>query len=82
YGINPQEVPTRAAWELGKKLAGDLIEAERKRLGRYPNKVGFTLWNTELIRHYGADLAQVLFLMGLKPRWDQRGMVEGVDVIP
>lgn len=82
YGINPQEVPTRAAWELGKKLAQDLIAAERKRLGRFPNKVGFTLWNTELIRHYGADLAQVLYLMGLKPRWDQRGLVEGVDVIP
>jgi cobaltochelatase CobN len=82
YGINPQEVPTRAAWELGKKLAQDLIDAEKKRLGRFPNKVGFTLWNTELIRHYGADFAQVLFLMGLQPRWDQRGLVEGVEVIP
>ncbi|MBL8174483.1 MAG: cobaltochelatase subunit CobN, partial [Bryobacterales bacterium] len=82
YGINPQEVPTRAAWELGRKLAEDLLAAEKKRLGRYPVKVGFTLWNTELIRHYGADLAQILYLMGLKPRWDQRGMVEGVEVIP
>jgi len=82
YGINPQEVPTRAAWELGKKLAEDLIANEQKRLGRFPRKIGFTLWNTELIRHYGADLAQILYLMGLKPRWDQRGVVEGVDVIP
>lgn len=82
YGINPQEVPTRAASELGKKLAEDLIANEQKRLGRFPRKIGFTLWNTELIRHYGADLAQILYLMGLKPRWDQRGMVAGVDVIP
>ncbi len=82
YGINPQEVPTRAAWELGKKLAADLIAAEQRRLGRFPRKVGFTLWNTELIRHYGADLAQVLYLMGLQPRWDKRGIVEGVNVIP
>ncbi len=82
YGINPQEVPTRAAWELGRKLAEDLIAAEKRRLGRFPTKVGFTLWNTELIRHYGADLAQILYLMGLKPRWDQRGMVEGVEPIP
>lgn len=82
YGINPQEVPTRAAWELGKKLAEDLIAAERKRLGRFPRKIGFTLWNTELIRHYGTDLAQILYLMGLKPRWDERGIVQGVEVIP
>ncbi len=82
YGINPQEVPTRAAWELGRQLAEDLIENERRRLGRFPRKIGFTLWNTELIRHYGADLAQILFLMGLRPRWNAQGLVEGVDVIP
>jgi cobaltochelatase CobN len=82
YGVNPQEAPTRAAWELGKKLADDLIAAEQKRLGRFPRKIGFTLWNTELIRHYGADLAQILYLMGLKPRWNEQGIVQGVDVIP
>jgi cobaltochelatase CobN len=82
YGVNPQEVPTRSAWELGKKLADDLIAAEQKRLGRYPRKIGFTLWNTELIRHYGADLAQILYLMGVKPKWDERGIVQGVEVIP
>jgi cobaltochelatase CobN len=82
YGINPQEVPTPAAWELGRKLADDLIAAEQKRLGRYPRKVGFTLWNTELIRQYGVDLAQILWLLGLKPRWDERGLVVGVDPVP
>lgn len=82
YGVNPRETPTRAAWEVGVQLARDLIEKERKHLGRYPRKIGFTLWNTELIRHYGTDLAQILYLLGLRPQWNEQGLVEDVEAIP
>ncbi|GIU73308.1 MAG: cobaltochelatase subunit CobN [Bryobacteraceae bacterium] len=82
YGINPREVPTRAAWEIGCQLGRQLLERERKRLGRWPRKVGFTLWNTELIRQYGTDLAQILFLLGVRPVWNEQGLVEGVELIP
>ena len=82
YGINPQEVPTRAAWEVGVALADALLDAERKRLGRFPRKLGFTLWNTELIRHYGTDLAQILHLIGVRPVWDHNGIVADLDLVP
>ncbi|MDE0123726.1 MAG: cobaltochelatase subunit CobN [Bryobacterales bacterium] len=82
YGINPQEVPTKAAWEVGVSLADALLDAERERLGRYPRKVGFTLWNTELIRHYGTDLAQILHLIGVRPVWDHNGIVADLDLVP
>lgn len=82
FGVNPQETPTRPAWEVGVEMAKQLVEQERKRLGRYPRKIGFTLWNTELIRHNGVDLAQILYLLGLRPRWNQQGLVEDVEVIP
>ncbi len=82
FGVNPRETPTRPAWEVGVQLAKDLVEKERKRLGRYPRKIGFTLWNTELIRHYGTDLAQILYLLGLRPKWNEQGLVEGVEAIP
>ena len=82
YGINPQEVPTRAAWEVGVELADALLDAERERLGRYPRKVGFTLWNTELIRHYGTDLAQILHLIGVRPVWDHNGIVADLELVP
>ncbi|MDE0109000.1 MAG: cobaltochelatase subunit CobN [Bryobacterales bacterium] len=82
YGINPQEVPTRAAWEVGVALADALLNAERERLGRYPKKIGFTLWNTELIRHYGTDLAQILHLIGVRPVWDHNGIVADLELVP
>ena len=82
YGINPAEVPTKAAWELGVIMAEQQLQAERARLGRWPRKVGFTLWNTELIRQHGTDLAHVLHLMGVRPVWDHRNVVEDVELIP
>lgn len=82
YGVNPAEIPTQAAWELGVKLADELLAAEKRRLGRWPRKVGFNLWPTEVIRQYGADLAQILWLAGVKPVWDDRGIVVDVELIP
>ena len=82
HGVNPAELPTKAAWDLGVKLAEDQLAAERARLGRWPRKIGFTLWNTELIRQYGTDLAHVLHLIGVRPIWDHRNVVEDVELIP
>ncbi len=82
HGINPAEVPTKAAWTIGKRMAEEQLRAERDRLGRWPRKIGFTLWNTELIRQHGTDLAHVLFLLGVRPVWDHRSVVEDVELIP
>lgn len=82
YGVNPAEMPTRAAWQLGVRLAEEQLAAERTRLGRWPRRIGFTLWNTELIRQHGTDLAHILQLMGVRPVWDHRDIVEDVELIP
>ena len=82
HGINPAEVPTAAAWEIGARLAEEQLEAERSRLGRWPRRIGFTLWNTELIRQHGTDLAHVMHLLGVRPVWDHRHVVEDVELVP
>ncbi len=82
YGVNPTELPTQSAWELGVRLAEEQVTAERARLGRWPRKIGFTLWNTELIRQHGTDLAHVMQLLGIRPVWDHRNVVEDVELIP
>ncbi len=82
HGINPAEVPTAAAWKIGVSLATEQLQAERERLGRWPRKIGFTLWNTELIRQHGTDLAHVMHLLGVRPVWDHRNVVEDVELIP
>ncbi len=82
HGINPAEVPTKAAWELGVRMAEQQLAAERARLGRWPRKIGFTLWNTEVIRQHGTDLAHAMHVMGVRPVWDHRNVVEDVELVP
>lgn len=48
----------------------------------WPRSVGLTLWGTATMRSRGEDVAQVLHLMGLKPRWSEAGLVTGLDVVP
>jgi hypothetical protein len=40
------------------------------------------LWYGETIRHQGAMECQALYLMGVEPQWNSRGVVDGLRLIP
>lgn len=67
---------------MGVNLAKELIEGYKKRHGIYPDKLTFNLWGVETIRHEGVMDSQIMYLMGIKPKWDERGRVIGVEAIP
>lgn len=82
YGFNPEKIPTRAAWKVGKKLADDLVQGYLKKNGRYPHKTALILWATETLRHHGVMESKALYLMGARPVWDGRGRIKAVELIP
>ncbi len=82
YSFDPARVPSPATYATGVKLAGELIENYRTRHGVYPDKLSYVLWATECIRHEGVMESQVMYLMGVRPVWDERGRVQGVEAIP
>lgn len=82
YGIDPERTPTRESFAVGKKLAGELIKAQLEATGRYPRKVGFSLWGGEFIRTQGVNIAQIFYLLGVEPIWDSRNRVQDVRLIP
>ena len=45
YGIDPRNLPTPAAWEIGKTLGDQVIERYISEEGRYPESVGIVLWS-------------------------------------
>ena len=83
YGIDPRNLPTAAAWEIGKTLGNQVIERYIAEEGRYPESVGIVLWSGSNMRSHGQCLAEFLFLLGVRPVW-QRGSlrVVGMEVIP
>ena len=82
HDFDPSLIPTRAACELGRKLGEEVLRRTRERTGRLPEKVSMVLWYGETIRHQGALECQALYFMGVEPKWNSRGMVDGLRLIP
>lgn len=82
YSFDPTRIPAKSTYEMGVKLARELLEGYKKRHGAYPDKLSFVLWAVECMRHEGVMESQIMHLMGIKPKWDERGMVIGVETIP
>ena len=83
YGFDPGRVPTAAAYAAGKEAVEQLIKTyQATHGGKFPDKLAFTMWSTETMRHLGMLEAQILYAMGVKPTWDQGGRVTGMEAIP
>ncbi|MFC6631968.1 cobaltochelatase subunit CobN [Microbulbifer taiwanensis] len=81
-GFNPAKVPSKEAYEAGVQLMDQTIADYHAKHGRFPDKLAFSLWSLETMRHQGALEAQILHALGLKPKWNQQGNVIGTEVIP
>jgi cobaltochelatase CobN len=82
YGFDPARLPTKAAYEQGKELVEGVINNYREENGHYPDKLAFSLWSIEAMRHYGVLESQALYAMGVKPIWSDDARVTGTEIIP
>lgn len=97
YSVDPRTLPTPAAWRVGVGLAESLLaryaegdqapdnavfESSDGTGRRWPRNVGIVVWGTANMRSRGEDIAEILYLMGLKPQWGNNGVVRGLTVIP
>jgi cobaltochelatase CobN len=70
YAVDPRGVPTRTAWEIGKRTADEVIAAHVQEHGDWPRRIVLDLWGSATMRTGGDDLAQAFALMGVRPVWD------------
>ena len=83
YSIDNRTLPTPAAWTLGKASADALLTRHFQDTGQHLKNVGLSCWGTANMRTGGDDLAQALWLMGVKPVWDTSSWrVTGFEVQP
>jgi cobaltochelatase CobN len=82
YSVDPKAVPSRLAWETGVAMADSLLARYRDDYGRWPESVGLSVWGTSAMRTAGDDIAEVLALLGVRPRWDDASRrVTGLEPI-
>ncbi|WP_300288855.1 cobaltochelatase subunit CobN [Nitrosomonas sp.] len=82
YAFDPSRIPTEAAWKAGQQAFADLLAAHREQSGQMPEKLTFSLWSVETMRHYGVLEAQAFAALGVRPVWDDSGRVSDVALIP
>ncbi|MEB3176038.1 MAG: cobaltochelatase subunit CobN [Synechococcus sp.] len=83
YAVDLRGVPTEAAWDLGWRASEALLEQHLQQEGEHLKHLALSIWGTSTMRSGGDDVAQVLALLGVRPRWDgpSRRMV-GLELIP
>ena len=83
YGVDPRALPSQAGWMAGKKLGDRMIEKYITDEGKYPENIGMVLWSGPNMRSSGQDIAEFLYLLGVKPVWQKGSLrVTDLEVIP
>jgi cobaltochelatase CobN len=82
YSVDPRTVPTAASWKVGVALGDALLERYLKEEGKYPESVGIVIWANDTMKTKGDDIAEILYLMGVRPIWERSsGRVIGLEPI-
>ncbi len=83
YSVDPKALPTELSWEVGQKLAAEVLARHLEEEGCYPETVGLVLWGTAAMRTQGDDVAEALALLGVRPAWEPATRrVVGVEPVP
>lgn len=83
YASDPAQIPSRAAWEIGGKLAGQMLAQYQDTAEGYPESIAMVVWAGNTLKTCGEDFAECLHLMGVRPVYlGESTRVLGVEPIP
>ena len=82
HAVNPYSVPSAAAVQRAEPIARALLDRDFSQTGRYPETIAMVLWGIDNIKTEGSAVAQVLWLLGVKPRRDAMNRATDIQVIP
>ncbi len=82
YAFDSSKIPSEEAYNLGIKLVEDKLKKYKEQHSASPKKVEVILWSVETCRDEGIGISEALYYMGIKPKWDSKGKVVGVEAIP
>jgi magnesium chelatase subunit H len=83
HALDPQSIPTEAAVKSAKVVVDRLLDRQmRENNGQYPETIACVLWGTDNIKTYGESLAQIMWMVGVKPVPDALGRINKLHMIP
>ncbi len=83
YAVDVRAIPSRFAWSVGVRLADALLARATEKDGTFPRSIAMTVWGTSNMRTSGDDVAEILWLLGVRPQWHpENGRVSGLEAVP
>jgi magnesium chelatase subunit H len=82
HGFDPFRIPSAYAVKDGARQADRLLQKHTDDGHGFPESIAIVLWGTDNLKSEGGPIAQVLALMGAKPRFDSYGRLAGAELIP
>ena len=82
YSLDPEKVPTKAAWEVGRRLGNAVIDKFLKEENRYPENMALYWMTTDIMWADGEGMAQLMYMLGVEPVWLPNGKVRSFRIIP
>ncbi len=82
HALDPQSIPTTAAIQSAKIVVDRLLARQMSENGgKYPETIACVLWGTDNIKTYGESLAQIMWMVGVKPMPDALGRVNKLELL-
>ncbi|MEG3165482.1 magnesium chelatase subunit H [Sphingomonas sp. PB2P19] len=82
HGFDPFRIPGSFAVAQGTAQAEALIARHLASGAAFPETLAMVLWGTDNLKSEGTQVAQVLALIGARPRFDGYGRLSGAELIP
>ncbi len=82
HGFDPFRLPSAFAVQDGMRQADRLLARHMADGQSLPETVAMVLWGTDNLKTEGGPIAQALWLMGTKPKFDGYGRLIGAQLIP
>ncbi|MFN6463804.1 MAG: magnesium chelatase subunit H [Nostoc sp. DedVER02] len=82
HALDPQSIPTTAAVQSAKIVVDRLLARNKaENGGKWPETIACVLWGTDNIKTYGESLAQIMWMVGVRPVPDALGRVNKLELI-
>ncbi|MBW4561649.1 MAG: magnesium chelatase subunit H [Mojavia pulchra JT2-VF2] len=82
HALDPQSIPTAAAVQSAKIVVDRLLARNKaENGGQWPETIACVLWGTDNIKTYGESLAQIMWMVGVRPVPDALGRVNKLELI-
>ncbi|WP_091644969.1 cobaltochelatase subunit CobN [Aquisalimonas asiatica] len=79
HALSGDLVPTRVAWSLGQEMA---VDARERGDPEAEGSEAIVLWASDTVRDEGVMIAFGMDMLGVRPKWNSRGIVEGLERKP